>query len=204
MFFSASSLLPVDLESVRDFLCVGPPRASGGSVFRLNKSSCLSLIFVQWLKGRSAPKKFGTRSAARESSRVQSNCLQPLCDADGNSASSCRKWTCLTAHAGALNQRNSDAAIVCSIDLRNLNRSRNRTLGRSKKIPEISVEIMPPSAAIASGAYDLCACCRHQMRGHPERSEGSLKGSWSTLIWLGCNRLRRGGPSPSSRLGMTD
>ena len=138
MFFSASSLLPAGLESDRDLLCVGPPRASGGSVFLMNKSSCLSLIFVQWLKGRSAPKRFGTRSAARESSRVQSNCLQPLCDADGNSASSCRKWTCLTAHAGALNQRNSDAAIVCSIDLRNLNRSRNRTLGRSKKIPDIS------------------------------------------------------------------
>ena len=138
MFFSAPSLFPVDLESVRDLLCVGPPRASGGSVFRLNKSSCLSLIFIQWLKGRSAPNRFGTPSAARESSRVQSNCLQPLCGADGNSASSCRKWTCLTAYAGALNQRNSDAAIVCSISLRNLNRCRNRTLGRSKKIPDIS------------------------------------------------------------------
>jgi len=138
MFFSASSLLPAGLESDRDLLCVGPPRASGGSVFLMNKSSCLSLIFVQWLKGRSAPKRFGTPSAARESSRVQSNFLQALCDANGNSASSCRKWTCLTAHAGALNRRNSDAAIVCSIGSRNLNRRKNRTLGRSKKIPDIS------------------------------------------------------------------
>src|SRR6266496_4057774 len=138
MFFSASSLLPAGLESDRDLLCVGPPRASGGSVFLMNKSSCLSLIFVQWLKGRSAPKRFGTRSAARESSRVQSNFLQALCDANGNSASSCRKWTCLKARAGALKQRNSDAAIVCSIGSRNLNRRKNRTLGRSKKIPDIS------------------------------------------------------------------
>src|SRR5207247_9359331 len=98
MFFSASSLLPVDLESVRDLLCVAPPRASGGSVFRLNKSSCLSLIFVQWLKARSAPKRFGTRSEARESSRVLSNCLQTLRDDDGNYASSCRKWTCNKAY----------------------------------------------------------------------------------------------------------
>src|SRR5260370_27657320 len=137
MFFSASSLLPAGLESDRDLLCVGPPRAGGGSVFLMNKSSCLSLIFVQWLKLRSAPKKFGTPSAARESSRVQSNFLQALREANGNSAS-CRKWTCLTAHPGALNQRNSDATIVCSIGSRNLNRRRNRTLGRSKKIPDIS------------------------------------------------------------------
>jgi hypothetical protein len=33
---------------------------------------------------------------------------------------------------------------------KNLDRRRNRTLGRSKKIPDISVEIMPASAAIAS------------------------------------------------------
>jgi hypothetical protein len=34
---------------------------------------------------------------------------------------------------------------------KNLDRRRNRTLGRSKKIPDISVEIMPASVAIASG-----------------------------------------------------
>ena len=138
MFFSASSLLPVGPESDRCFLCVGPHRAGGVSVFRMNKSSCLSLIFVQLLKGRSAPKRFGTPSAARESSRVQSNFLETLCDANGNSASSCRKWTCLKAQAGALNERNSDATNVCSISSRNLSRCRNRTLGRSKKIPDIS------------------------------------------------------------------
>src|SRR4029077_11949720 len=138
MFFSEASLLPGDLESDLDFLCVGPHRAGGVSVFRMNKSSCLSLIFIQLLKGRSAPKKLGTPSAARESSRVQSNFLRALCDAKGNSASLCRKWTCLKARAGALKQRNSNAATVCSIGSRNLNRRRNRTLGRSKKIPDIS------------------------------------------------------------------
>src|SRR5881397_3832189 len=138
MSFSASSLLPVGLEIVRDFLCVGPHRASGVSVFRMNKSSCWSLIFVQLLKGRSAPKRFGTPSAARESSRVQSNFLETLCDANGNSASSCRKWTCLKARAGVLRQRNSDAATVCSISSRNLNRRRNRTLGEdSRHLAEI-------------------------------------------------------------------
>ena len=38
--FSASSPVPVVLESVPDFLCVGPHRAGGVGVFRMNKSSC--------------------------------------------------------------------------------------------------------------------------------------------------------------------
>src|SRR5947207_267997 len=123
-------------KSFRCFLCVGPHRASGVSVFRMNKSSCWSSSFFQLLKWRSAPKSFGTPSAACESSRAQSNFL--LCDANGNSASSCRKRTRLEAKPGALRQRNSIAAIVCSISSRTLNRRRNRTLGRSKKIPDIS------------------------------------------------------------------
>jgi hypothetical protein len=86
---------------------------------------------------------------ARESSTVQSNFLQALCDANGNSAS-CREWTCLTAQAGTLNQRSSDAAKACSIGSRTLNRRRNRTLGRSKKIPDISPTIIAASGAIAS------------------------------------------------------
>jgi hypothetical protein len=90
------------------------------------------------VKGRSAPKRLGTPSVARDSSRAESNSFQALCDADGNSASSYREWTCLKAQTGALNERNSDAANVCSISSRNLNRRRNRTLGRSKKIPDIS------------------------------------------------------------------
>ena len=137
MFFSAFSLPPVDPESDPDSLCVGPHRAGGVSVFRMNKSSCLYLVLIQLLKGRSAPKKIGTPSPARESSRVQSKFSLALC-ANGNSASSCRKWTCLEARAGALNQRSSEAATMCSIGSRNLNRRRNRTLGRSKKIPDIS------------------------------------------------------------------
>src|SRR5437762_4934874 len=112
MSFSVSSLLPVGLEIVPDFLCVGPHRAGGGNVFRMNKSSCWSLVFVQLLKGRSAPKRFGTPSAARGSSRVQSKFLETLCDANGNSASSCRKWTCLKARAGTLSQRNSDTTKI--------------------------------------------------------------------------------------------
>src|SRR5512132_2961528 len=80
----------------------------------------------------------GTPSVARDSSRAESNSFQALCDAEGNSASSYREWTCLKARAGAFNERNSNAANVCSIGSRNLNRCRNRTLGRSKKIPDIS------------------------------------------------------------------
>src|SRR4030095_16267191 len=136
--FSASSPVPVVPESVPDFLCVGPHRASGVGVFRMNKSSCWSLTVFQLLKGRSAPKRLGTPSVARDSSRAEANSFQALCDADGSSASSYREWTCLKAQAGALNERNSDAANVCSISSRNLNRCRNRTLGRSKKIPDIS------------------------------------------------------------------
>jgi len=151
MSFSASSLLPAGLEIVRDFLCVGPHRASDVSVFRMNKSSCWSLVFIQLLKGRSAPKRFGTPSAARELSIVQSNFLETLCDANGNSASSCREQTCLKARAGTLRQRNSDTANVCSIGSRNLNRRRNRTLGRSKKIPDIWRRLWSVSSAIASG-----------------------------------------------------
>src|SRR5436190_19904500 len=89
------------------------------------------------VKRAERPEKFGTPSAARGSSRAESNSFQALCDADGNSASSYREWTRLEAQAGALNERNSDAANVCSISSRNLSRCRNRTLGRSKKIPDI-------------------------------------------------------------------
>src|SRR5262249_53653649 len=109
---SPTSAVP---ERVRDFLCVGPHRAGGVSVFRMNKSSCCSLTVFQLSKGQSAPKRLGTPSVARDSSRAESNLLQALCDADGNSASSYREWTCLKAEAGTLKQRSSDAANVCSI-----------------------------------------------------------------------------------------
>src|SRR5580765_2231180 len=114
-FFSASSPVPVIPESVPDFLCVGPHRAGGVGVFLMNKSSYWSLTFFQLSKGRSAPKRLGTPSVARDSSRAESNSFQALCDADGNSASSYRERTCLKAQAGALNERHSDAANVCSI-----------------------------------------------------------------------------------------
>src|SRR6476660_3125825 len=148
MFFSASSPLPVVSKSVPDFLCVGPHRAGGVSVFRMNKSSCLSLTIFQLSKGRSAPKRVGTPSVARDSSRAESN-LQALCDADGNSASSYRECTRLKAQTGTLNERNSDAANVCSLSSRNLNRCRNRTLGRSK-IPDISCSLWLAYHDIAS------------------------------------------------------
>lgn len=95
----------------------------------------------------------GTPSVARDSLRVESNSFQALCDADGNSASSYRERPCLKAQAGALNKRNSDAANVCSFSPRNLNRCRNRTLGRSKKIPDISGSLWLAYHDIASQAH---------------------------------------------------
>src|SRR5215470_415624 len=148
-FFSVFSPVPGVPESVPDFLCVGPHRASGVGVFRMNKSSCLSLTVFQLSKGRSAPKRLGTPSVARDSSRAESNLWQALCDADGNSASSYREWPCLKAQVGLLNERNSDAANVCSISSRNLSRCRNRTLGRSK-IPDISRSLWLAYHGIAS------------------------------------------------------
>src|SRR6516165_7272262 len=109
----------------------------------------LILRFSTIVKRASAPKKLGTPSAACDSSRVQSNFL--LCDADGNSASVCRKWPCLEPHAGALNQRSSDATNICRIASRNLNRRRNRTFGISKKIPDISARLCLRWQLIASG-----------------------------------------------------
>jgi hypothetical protein len=102
---------------------------------------------------------------ARDSSRAESNSFQALCDADGNSASSYREWTCLKAQTGALNERNSDAANVCSISLGNLNRCRNRTLGRSKKIPDISGSLWLD--------YDDIASQRVRLRPESNRRAGN-------------------------------
>jgi hypothetical protein len=82
---------------------------------------------------------------------VDSDNLQALCDAAGNSASLSRKWTCLEPQNRALNKRIRKDARVRIMVSKNLNRRRKRRLGRSKKIPDISPEIMPPSAVIASG-----------------------------------------------------
>ena len=160
MSFFASLPLPAGLQSVRDFLCVGPHRASGVSVFRMNKSSYRFLGLVQLLKRRSAPKRVGTPSPARELSRVQSNFL--LCDANGNSASVCRKWPCLEPQAGALNQRSSDAPNICGISSRNLNRRRNRTFGISKKIPDISAGLCLRWRLIASARYGESRMTKHE------------------------------------------
>src|SRR4029453_17759439 len=85
-------------------------------------------------------KRPGTPPVAPPPSRASNSFQVPPSrdDADGNSASSYREWTRLKAQAGVLNERYSDATNVCSISSRNLNRCRNRTLGRSKKIPDIS------------------------------------------------------------------
>jgi hypothetical protein len=68
--------------------------------------------------------------------------LQALCNADENSASRSRKCNCLEPQARALNQRSSEDAKVRIMISKNLNRRRKRRPGRSKKIPDISVEIM--------------------------------------------------------------
>src|SRR6266498_4784753 len=108
----------------------------------------LILRFGPIVKRAERPEK--ARDTVRGARIIKSpvNLLQPLCDANGNSASSCRKWTCLKPQAGALNQRNSDAANSCRIASRNLNRRRNRTLGRSKKIPDISRRLWPASVRL--------------------------------------------------------
>src|SRR5205814_8630627 len=117
------------------------------------------MLILNWFplsKGRSAPKRLGTPSVARDSSRAESNLLQALRDADGNSASSYRERTCLEAQTGALNQRNRDAGNSCSICPRNLNRRRNRTLGRSKKIPDISADYGLSRLRLQVGGLRLC------------------------------------------------
>src|SRR5207237_363281 len=137
-------------------------------------------------KGRSAPKRLGTPSVARDSSRAESNLLQALRDADGNSASSYRERTCLEAQTGALNQRNRDAGNFCSICSRNLNRRRNRTLGRSKKIPDISWGLWPESAVIASRAAQTAR------RARSSRSEYArdLRDSRRRSPRIGLTKLR--------------